>query len=86
MTSSSDRAVLLVVAVLVAVALWLRWSDDDAGSGPGDDENVLPLLGTEGEPPRRAALAVKIDNTDTGVPSPASTRPTWWSKRSSRAG
>jgi hypothetical protein len=67
MTIRMRRALtVLVVAVAVAaaavVALMLLGDDDPA------EEAVLPLLGTTGEVPQRAALAVKIDNTDSGRP------------------
>jgi hypothetical protein len=60
------------VVSVALVALLLRMSDDGLG-GDGDGEGadvptVLPLLGTDGEVPVRAALAVKIDDTDGGRP------------------
>jgi hypothetical protein len=68
-TSRSDRVVLLVFFTVVAAALWLRWGGDNEPIGPGTpDENVIPLLGTEGEPAPQAALVVKIDNTGSGRP------------------
>jgi hypothetical protein len=54
--------VLLVVAAAAVVAIVLLGDDDRA------EEAVLPLLGTTGEVPQRAALAVKIDNTESGRP------------------
>jgi hypothetical protein len=63
------RRLLAVVAVIVvgaaaAVAALLLLGDDD----PTEEEPVLPLLGTRGQVPQRAALAVKIDNTESGRP------------------
>jgi hypothetical protein len=63
---------LLVVTAAILAALWfLVGGDDDDGEGgtAGDGPPaVLPLLGTTGEVPPRAALAVKIDATDAGRP------------------
>jgi hypothetical protein len=66
---------LLVVAgaaVLVAGALLVLARDDAPETSTGGPTTsvtaVLPLLGTPGDPPERAALAVKIDATDHGRP------------------
>jgi len=60
---------------VVLAGLWWFTSDDaddgagtDAGAPGGGQPTVLPLLGTDGDVPARAALAVKIDTTDAGRP------------------
>lgn len=75
MTPARRRFLLAVAAavVLVAGALVALRRDDEPetkAAGPTTTEAtpVLPLLGTPGEPPDRAALGVKIDNTDSGRP------------------
>lgn len=72
MTRPRRRLLWLTVGAIALVAVLLRVADGgDTGSpGPGDDGEpaVLPLLGTEGEVPDRAALAVKIDATAAGRP------------------
>ena len=65
-------AVLAVVAALLAVLL-PRATEDGPESLPPPSEvppppAVLPLLGTPGRVPERAALAVKIDDTEQGRP------------------
>jgi hypothetical protein len=68
---------LAVVLPLVAIGAFVTTQDDD-GPGPGGPAPttsptvpgaaVLPLLGTSGEVPDRPALAVKIDDTESGRP------------------
>ena len=66
--------VTLTCVVAAAVGLAVARSENDVQSGaPGGTASppvgdTLPLLGVEGEAPRRAALAVKIDNTERGRP------------------
>lgn len=62
-------AAVVVVAAAVIVAVLLR-SDGDEVTGPAATgaEEVLPLLGTRGSVPERAALAVKLDDTERGRP------------------
>lgn len=60
-----------VLAAVVAVTLVLAACGNDEGGDSGDEADtvgVLPLLGTEGEVPERAALAVKVDGTERGRP------------------
>src|SRR5262245_19883249 len=67
-------AVVAAVAVVVAVAVGAVL----VANGGGDEQtepapttepvSILPLLGTPGRVPDRAALAVKLDNTDRGRP------------------
>src|SRR5690606_10939112 len=62
---------LAVVVVAVAAVLWTRRDDgSDTATEPPEpaEEGVLPLLGTTGEVPQRAALAVKVDATAHGRP------------------
>ena len=74
--SSSRRAAIGAAAVIVvgaaSLALLLgRDGDDEAATPPSTTEasaGVLPLLGTTGPVPERAALAVKIDGTERGRP------------------
>jgi hypothetical protein len=78
---SRRRLLLLVVAVAVlAIGALLVLKDGDqhvtststgitdATDTTADAVPVMPLLGIPGDPPARAALAVKIDNTDNGRP------------------
>ena len=63
-------AVVVVVAAVLAVVLP---GDGDEATGPSTtdapvEEAVLPLLGTPGAVPPRAALAVKLDDTGQGRP------------------
>jgi hypothetical protein len=71
MTRPRRRLLWLTIGTAAVVALlWWLLADDDEGGAPGGGEEpaVLPLLGTSGEVPQRAALAVKIDTTDAGRP------------------
>jgi hypothetical protein len=76
MASSRRRALALVAAVLIvaaatATALLVRSGDEQSETTPPTTQPpapVLPLLGTPGEVPQRAALGVKIDNTEPGRP------------------
>jgi hypothetical protein len=75
MTHPRRRLLWLTVVAVVLIAVLLRMSGEGLGgddaSGEGDDDGepaVLPLLGTTGEVPDHAALAVKIDTTDAGRP------------------
>lgn len=76
MTSARRRLLLVVAAsavLLLGTLLVLRHDDEpDARTASpttdGEPTAVLPLLGTPGDPPARAALGVKIDNTDNGRP------------------
>jgi hypothetical protein len=84
--------VLAASAVLLLGALLVLRRDDEPDARTASNAStttqaeptpVLPLLGTPGDAPARAALGVKIDNTDNGRPRPASARPTsstrrWW--------
>lgn len=77
--SSTRRRVLAGVAALVilavaAVAALLLVADDDEDAETASEETVLPLLGTEGRVPQRAALAVKVGNTEEGRPPTALTQ------------
>jgi hypothetical protein len=76
-------AAIAAVAVVVAAAVALLLaggSDDRSGiprspaTSPPPAESVLPLLGTPGPVPARAALAVKIDDTERGRPPAGLTR------------
>jgi hypothetical protein len=65
--------VAAVVVVVVAVLAVLLPGDGDEASGPPTtdapaEDEVLPLLGTPGAVPSRAALAVKLDDTGRGRP------------------
>jgi hypothetical protein len=66
-------AVVVVAAAVIAVQL-VRGDDEPSETPPRSEtttpgaEPVLPLLGIEGQIPRRAALAVKIDDTERGRP------------------
>jgi Protein of unknown function (DUF3048) N-terminal domain/Protein of unknown function (DUF3048) C-terminal domain len=76
--SPRRRVVAIAAAVLLAAAATLamvvgRNGGDEAESPPPSPRDtppplVLPLLGTPGSAPRRAALAVKIDDTERGRP------------------
>jgi hypothetical protein len=73
--SSRRRALALVAAVLIvavatATALLVRSDDEQSETTPPTTQPPvpLPLLGTPGEVPQRAALGVKIDNTEPGRP------------------
>src|SRR5918993_318117 len=75
MASSRRRALALVAAVLIvavatATALLVRSGDEQSETTPPTTQPPvpLPLLGTPGEAPQRAALGVKIDNTEPGRP------------------
>lgn len=65
---------------LAAVVAALSVAGDGDPTSPGTPTSsppgasVLPLLGTPGRAPERAALAVKIDNTDPGRPPTGLTR------------
>lgn len=65
---------IAVVAAATVVALLVRGDGEEAetpGSEappPPTEPAVLPLLGIEGRVPRRAALAVKLDDTERGRP------------------
>jgi hypothetical protein len=65
------RSVLVatvVVSLVLALVLVLRDGGDEPPPATDDEAGILPLLGTEGDVPRRAALAVKIDDTTGGRP------------------
>jgi hypothetical protein len=74
--STRRRALALVAAVLIvaaatATALLVRSGDEQSETTPPTTQPpvwLLPLLGTPGEVPQRAALGVKIDNTEPGRP------------------
>jgi hypothetical protein len=79
MTTARRRLLLVftAAAVLLAGALLVLLRDDEPDTRTGSPTStgppatspvVFPLLGTPGEPPDRAALGVKIDNTDNGRP------------------
>ena len=74
MTTSRRRLLLLLASavVLLAGALLVLRRDDEpdttTGSPTTGSPALLPLLGTPGDPPDRAALGVKIDDTDNGRP------------------
>lgn len=55
---------VVVGAAAVAVVVFFGLDDEDEPEGT----RVLPLLGTEGDVPDRAALAVKVDGTEQGRP------------------
>jgi hypothetical protein len=61
-----------VVVLLIGTLLIVRRDDPRTDTHTAEPTTtspaVLPLLGTPGEPPDRAALGVKIDNTDNGRP------------------
>lgn len=60
---------VVLVAVLAASFTGCGDDSDDKGdSATETDEGVFPLLGTEGDVPQRPALAVKVDNTESGRP------------------
>lgn len=69
---AAGAVVLVAAAATVAVLAGGDGGDEPASSpAPSSDtapEPVLPLLGTPGSVPARAALAVKIDNTEQGRP------------------
>ena len=60
-------ALLFVAAATVAVLL-TRGSDEVAETPSPTSPSMLPLLGTTGQVPPRAALGVKIDDTERGRP------------------
>lgn len=60
-------AVVLLLGALLVVGRDHE-PDTRTGSPTTSTPAVLPLLGTPGEPPDRAALGVKLDNTDNGRP------------------
>src|ERR671910_1925280 len=76
MASTRRRALALVAAVGIvaaatATALLVRSGDEQSETTPPTTQPpvaLLPLLGTPGEVPQRAALGVKIDNTERGRP------------------
>jgi hypothetical protein len=77
MTTARPRLLLVLagaVVLLVGALLVLRRDDEpDARTASPTTPTttppaVLPLLGTPGEPPDRAAMGVKLDNTDNGRP------------------
>ena len=75
MTTSRRRLLLVLAgAVVLLIGTLLVVRRDDPGTDTHTAEPtttspaVLPLLGTPGEAPDRAALGVKIDNTDNGRP------------------
>jgi hypothetical protein len=62
---------VLIVAAATATALLVRSGDEQSDTTPPTTQppvRLLPLLGTPGEVPQRAALGVKIDNTEPGRP------------------
>lgn len=61
-------AALALVVLAVAAVLWARRDDGSGTATEPAEEGVLPLLGTTGEVPQRAALAVKVDTTAHGRP------------------
>jgi Protein of unknown function (DUF3048) N-terminal domain/Protein of unknown function (DUF3048) C-terminal domain len=61
-------AALLFVAAATVTALLLSGGGERAETPSPTAPPVLPLLGTPGQLPRRAALAVKIDDTERGRP------------------
>jgi hypothetical protein len=65
-------AAVLVIAAATLAVVFGRDEGDEAESPPPPRETtpavVLPLLGTRGPVPDRAALAVKIDDTERGRP------------------
>ena len=64
----SVLAATVVVSLVLALVLVLRDGGDEPPPATDDETGILPLLGTEGDVPRRAALAVKIDDTSSGRP------------------
>jgi hypothetical protein len=83
--SATRRRVLAVIAAVAVVvgatvALLLAGGGDDPSEIPRSPVTaprpapVLPLLGTPGRVPARAALAVKIDDTERGRPPTGLTR------------
>lgn len=83
--SATRRRVLAVIATVAVVlgatvALLLAGGGDDRSEIPRSPATspraaqVLPLLGTPGRVPARAALAVKIDDTERGRPPTGLTR------------
>lgn len=61
-------AALLLVAGVTAAVLLTRGGDEGAETPSTTAPSVLPLLGTTGQVPRRAALGVKLDDTEQGRP------------------
>jgi hypothetical protein len=61
-------AAILFVAAATVTALLLRGRGERTETPPPTAPPVLPLLGTPGQVPPRAALAVKIDDTERGRP------------------
>jgi Protein of unknown function (DUF3048) N-terminal domain/Protein of unknown function (DUF3048) C-terminal domain len=61
-------AVLMLAAAATVAVLLTRSSGNGAESPSPAAPSVLPLLGTRGEVPERAALGVKLDNTERGRP------------------
>jgi hypothetical protein len=61
-------AALLFVAAATVAALLTRGGDKGAETPSSTPPSVLPLLGTTGQVPPRAALGVKIDDTERGRP------------------
>ena len=61
-------AAILFVAAATVTALLLRGDGERTESPPPTAPPVLPLTGTPGQVPPRAALAVKIDDTERGRP------------------
>lgn len=74
MTRPRRRLLWLTIGAAVVVAVLLRAGvgdgdgADGGSSGDGAESGMLPLLGTTGEVPQRAALGIKIDTTDPGRP------------------
>lgn len=74
MTLRRNRISWAVAAVVVLVAIGILvacdgGSDDDRSSPDSETgAETFPLLGTQGDVPDRPALAVKIDDTDSGRP------------------
>lgn len=71
-------AAMAVVVAAIAAVLLLGGGGDERSERPPSPgtsaETVLPLLGTPGPVPEHAALAVKIDNTESGRPPTGLTR------------
>jgi Protein of unknown function (DUF3048) N-terminal domain/Protein of unknown function (DUF3048) C-terminal domain len=61
-------AALLFVAAAAVTVVLTRGGDDGAETPSPAAPSVLPLLGTRGQVPPRAALGVKIDDTERGRP------------------
>jgi hypothetical protein len=55
-------------AVVALLAVLLQSGGDSGAPGGGPEPGMLPLLGTTGDVPPRAALGIKIDTTDPGRP------------------